>query len=236
MRLDAGTFRAIEVGASPPKTLQAGLQPTQYVIFNHEMAMQRKTSKLPKLRRLTVLLSILALGASFTLAACGGDEPQSSPPPDYEKALSGAPPELAAIYDQANQLLDGGKEAYEKQIEDLRGTPIVVNVWASWCGPCRAEFPQFQQVSAQLGKEVAFLAIDAEDSDDAAETFLRDNPVPYPSFTDPDKKIAIELVQPYSLPATIFYDRKGRHFVKHGFYATDEQLIADIEQHALGTS
>lgn len=193
--------------------------------------MRRKTSR-P--RPLLGLSLFVALAAILSLAACGNEDSPTNPPPDYEEALAGAPPKLAAIYEQANQLIDGGKEVYERQIEELRGYPIVVNVWGSWCGPCRAEFPYFQQVSAQLGKEVAFLAIDTYDENDAAETFLRDNPVPYPSFTDPDKKIATELVAPFALPATIFYDRQGRTFLKHGVYTSEEQLIADIEEHALG--
>ena len=74
----------------------------------------------------------------------------------------------------------------------LRGYPVVVNVWASWCGPCRFEFPHFQRAAAAYGKRVAFLGIDSQDSDDAAATFLREEPVPYPSYTDPDEEIADE--------------------------------------------
>ena len=72
----------------------------------------------------------------------------------------------------------------------MKGYPVVVNQWASWCGPCRAEFPWFQNASAKYGKKVAFLGVDSQDSDDAAKTFLGEYPVPYPSYTDPDKEIA----------------------------------------------
>lgn len=195
------------------------------------MEMGRKTFRAKAVLGATLIALITAL---FTLAACGGTDTETGPPPpDYEKALAGAPPKLAALYEKANQLIDGGKEGYERQITELRGTPIVVNVWASWCGPCRAEFPHFQQVAARLGKQVAFLALNPEDSEDAASTFLREHPVPYPSFTDPDKKIANELVSPYWLPATIFYDRRGRTFTKHGMYADEEELVADINKYAL---
>lgn len=198
------------------------------------MTLRRKTSTRKTPRRSLAFAAFLVCLACLVLTACGDDDEPASPPPDYEKALAGAPPELAAIYKRGNELIPGGKSAYERQIEELRGYPIVVNVWASWCGPCRAEFPHFQQVSAKLGKEVAFLGVDSDDAEDAAATFLRDHPVPYPSFLDPDKKISVELVTPYYLPATIFYDRRGNRYLRHGVYTSEEELIADIRKHALG--
>ncbi len=92
----------------------------------------------------------------------------------------------------------------------LRGFPVVVNVWASWCGPCRFEFPTLQKLSARYGKRVAFLGVNSQDSDDAARTFLAEAPVPYPSYTDPDKEIARSIGADLGLPDTAFYDRNGK--------------------------
>ena len=73
----------------------------------------------------------------------------------------------------------GGRDAFERRIASLRGYPVVVNVWASWCGPCRFEFPTLQKLSAKYGKRVAFLGVDSQDSDDAARTFSpRAGPLP----------------------------------------------------------
>lgn len=154
--------------------------------------------------------------------------------PDYEKALAGSPPPLAALHEQANELLGGGTRAYEKRIEALRGYPIVVNVWASWCGPCRFEFPVLQKLAARYGKRVAFLGIDSQDSDDAARTFLEETPVPYPSYTDPDKDLADSLKATLGLPDTAFYDRSGELvYLKQGPYAHDSELEADLRRYAL---
>jgi thiol-disulfide isomerase/thioredoxin len=175
--------------------------------------------------------SALAVGA----AACGSsgsEEVDSAPPPDYEKALADAPAPLASIYDEANELLPGGLSAYEERIAELDGYPIVVNKWASWCGPCRHEFPWFQEQAAKRGEEIAFLGIDSQDSDDAAMTFLEAEPVPYPSYKDPDEEIAGDL-DAYETPSTIFYDSNGEiQYVRRGGYQDQADFVADIERYA----
>ncbi|HKH63894.1 MAG TPA: TlpA disulfide reductase family protein [Solirubrobacterales bacterium] len=161
----------------------------------------------------------------------GGDYGGSHP--DYAKALAGAPAPLAALYKQGDELLSGGVPAYEKQIAQLRRYPVVVNLWASWCGPCRAEFPTLQKLSARYGKKVAFLGVNSEDSSDAAATFLREAPLPYPSYSDPDKDIYNSL-DGYGFPNTAFYDRSGELvFVHKGQYANEEDLEDDMRTYAL---
>ena len=72
----------------------------------------------------------------------------------------------------------------------LRGHPVVVNVWAAWCGPCRVELPVIQRASLDYGKRVAFLGVDLKDNRGAAAKLLRDIPLTYPSYEDPDGKVA----------------------------------------------
>jgi thiol-disulfide isomerase/thioredoxin len=182
---------------------------------------------------------LLALGAlllvGLTGAGCGSSDggDYGGPHPDYAKALAGSPPPLAALHKQANDLLEGGSDAYEERIADLRGYPVVANVWASWCLPCRQEFPVLQKLSARYGKRVAFLGVNAEDSDDAAATFLREEPVPYPSYTDPDKDVLGSLGGS-GLPDTAFYDSSGQLvYFKQGPYRSDAELEADVRSYAL---
>lgn len=182
--------------------------------------------------------ALALLVAALALAGCGssGGGDYGGQHPDYAKALGGSPAPLAALHRQSDELLSGGKDAYEARIRALRGYPAVVNVWASWCGPCRFEFPRFQQAAAMYGKRVAFLAIDSEDSDDAASTFLAEAPVPYPSYTDPDKDIFESLGESAGgFPDTAFYDRRGQLvYLKQGPYTDTAELKADIERYAVG--
>lgn len=166
-------------------------------------------------------------GRSADSAAGGGH-------PDYAKALAGSPPPLAALHRQANELLSGGTEAYERRITALRGYPVVANVWASWCGPCRFEFPTLQKLAARYGKKVAFVGINYQDSDDAAETFLGEESVPYPSYSDPDKEIAEAVGIHGGIPDTAFYNSAGEIvYLKYGPYSDESELEADVRRYAL---
>lgn len=185
-----------------------------------------------------LLLAALA-ALALALGACGGDDDAGNPESELsvEEAtapLKAATPPLRAIREDANQLLGGGTEAFSERLDSLRGTPVVVNNWASWCGPCRIEFPFFQAQADELATEVAFLGVDSEDSEDAARTFLGELPLPYPSYSDPDAQIRKEFLDsPVGYPATAFYDSRGELlYVRQGPYETEADLAAEIERYA----
>ncbi len=184
----------------------------------------------PTVQRLLPTLFCAAL-----LAGCGSEDPENAAPdPARQKsALAGAPAPLAKLHSQANRLLGGGATAFDARVDELRGHPVVVNKWASWCPPCRAEFPFFQRQSIERGKEVAFLGVDANDNDSDARRFLERFPVSFPSYTDPDLKVSARMKAVAAFPSTAFYDSKGElAYVKQGGYATEEKLVADIERYA----
>lgn len=128
---------------------------------------------------------LLGLLAAAVLGGCGSSSGEvGSTHPDYAKALAGSPAALAALHKQANQLLPGEKSAYEKRIAALKGYPVVVNVWASWCGPCIEEMPELQRFAASQGRDgVQVLGIALDDAENVRE-FLRKIPVSYPIALD----------------------------------------------------
>jgi len=181
------------------------------------------------------LLPLLLCAAFMTACNSQSDEPESGAPPkkDAAAALAGAPAPLAKLHRQGSKLLDGGPDAFEARLAELKGHPVVVNKWASWCGPCRAEFPFFQRQSIEQGKAVAFLGVDSEDNDADAREFLRKFPVSFPSYKDPNLKIAATIKAVAAFPSTVFYDSKGRiAYTKQGGYTTERALAEDIERYA----
>jgi cytochrome c biogenesis protein CcmG/thiol:disulfide interchange protein DsbE len=188
----------------------------------------------------TAALLLAACAAALIGAGCGGSgagNPDSRLSAEQAKApIEGAPQQLAAIRGQASELLGGGTDAFEQRLEQLRGFPVVVNKWASWCGPCRLEFPWFQSLAEKRGGQIAFLGVDANDSEGSAKTFLSELPLPYPSYTDADLHIAQDLGgPPQAFPTTSFYDRSGKLVFTHpGVYAEEQDLIADVNRYAGG--
>lgn len=175
------------------------------------------------------LLVVLVIGLSQ--AGGGGSvNPKSA----GSVKLTGGPPRLAKLHDQANQLLQGGPQAYRERIKGLRGYPIVVNKWASWCGPCRAEFPEFQRLSRKYARRVAFLGVNSNDNRGDAVRFLKSYPVPYPSYEDGNNEIAQVFNGVLAFPTTVFYDSRGKiAFLHQGGYATVAALDRDIRRYAL---
>lgn len=177
-----------------------------------------------------VVIAVLVVGIVQTSGnqdSQGGKGPTSAA---ARKALAGSPPALAALHDDANVLLPA--DQLHARLQGLRGYPVVINIWGSWCGPCREEFPIFERVSVSEGRRVAFVGIATQDEKAKSAAFLKEHPVAYPSYMDFDGALAkgFGLI---ATPATVFIDKRGkRAYLHQGKYLSDAALKADIRRYA----
>jgi thiol-disulfide isomerase/thioredoxin len=166
------------------------------------------------------------------VAACGGAEPRG-PRPDPRDIVvgSGAPTATPTSYplpDLELRTLDGRRLA----TPDLRGRVIVVNFWATWCGPCLREIPDLVHLSGEHPAsrlEVIGVALNDPDST-AVSAFIRDHGMTYPVVVDHDGRIADALGGVFVMPTTFIVDPGGTVVRRIAGIAHPDSLRADVER------
>ncbi|SDB80754.1 Thiol-disulfide isomerase or thioredoxin [Raineyella antarctica] len=203
------------------------------------------------------LVAVAAMAAAvLVLAGCAGTEPvrpiESSAAPSSGMApvaaptadLSGRRAELGiracpaagsgtavpeGLPSVATPCLDGSGAV---DLSTLRGTPMVVNLWATWCGPCRQEAPFLAEVSAGMSGKVEFLGVDVADPDpSAALEFAGREGWTYPHVADPDRRFSAGLGVA-GLPQTLLVDADGKIVYRHaGALTSSDQLRGLVRDH-----
>jgi thiol-disulfide isomerase/thioredoxin len=133
-------------------------------------------------------LSSLALICLLTLSACNG----------------GRPPRIGETAPDFT-ISDGSRTV---TLSQLRGKPVLLNFWASWCGPCVEEMPSLVQLQKQMGDKATVLAISLDSDDKAYQQFVRDHNVDLLTVRDP-KQISNSLYGTFKFPETYVIDKNG---------------------------
>jgi thiol-disulfide isomerase/thioredoxin len=164
-----------------------------------------------------------ALVAMLILASCartGADEQTRSAGqvgyPDVPRNLTRVPPDQRKELPTVSGLALGSNQTISTQ--DYRGKVVVINVWGSWCPPCRKEAPDLQAASVETKDIAQFVGITSKDYDPApAEAFVRSFKITYPSIYDPTGKVLLAFageLPPSAIPSTMIIDRQGRLAVR----------------------
>jgi cytochrome c biogenesis protein CcmG/thiol:disulfide interchange protein DsbE len=195
--------------------------------------------------RLPAVALLAVAVAATTLGACGSTDGGTPAKPRATAAarasaserLAKAPAALRANAADADKITGEGTGDLEQRLAKLKGHPVVVNQWASWCGPCRAEFPLLADAVVEHGDKVAFVGIDFTDSRDDALKFLQESPPGFASVSDPKGEAARSLGGGRVAPTTFFLGPDGKRiYTKFGGYADAKKLEADIQRYALGNA
>ena len=133
--------------------------------------------------------------------------------------------EAAPAPDFALPAMDGG----ELRLSELKGQVVMINFWATWCGPCRQEMPLLQQLQVKyepLG--FTLVGINVEPESAGARTWLEKVPVTFPILFDRQNQVA-ERFGVQGMPSSVFVDRSGRvRYVHRGYQPGDESKYADM--------
>jgi thiol-disulfide isomerase/thioredoxin len=198
------------------------------------MSLTRVPNSPPRRRRAA---AVLAAGAAVVLAltGCGsmsggsGSSASSSNTkfiPGTGEITTVPVADRIAAPDISGKTVDGG----QLSLSQFKGKVVVLNVWGSWCDPCRGEAPNLAAVAkSTAGKDVQFVGINTRDYDPAqARSFEHDFGITYPSLFDPDGRLLMEFprgsLPPQSIPTTLIIDRQGRIAVRALTALTESQL------------
>lgn len=182
-------------------------------------------------------LVAIACAAALLLTGCGaagapgaGGDGQGFVTSNGEVAVLD-PADRPPAPDLTGTTLDGDHVS----LSDYAGKVVVLNVWASWCGPCRSEAPTLQAVSEETAADgVAFLGINSRDDRAAAQAFVRRFGLGYPSVVDEDGQLLLafhDTLPPSSFPSTLVIDREGRvaaRILRETTYTELRRVVRDL--------
>lgn len=166
------------------------------------------------------IITILAAGLLFTGCKKAGESKAEQP------SLFGAP-----AAEQPRQAIPFSMKTFdgrEVSLQELKGKPVVVNFFASWCGPCQLEAPALRDAWKEFGNRVEFVAVAIDDSEAGARGFLKEFKIEFTAGLDSTGEIMKDY-NIYGIPKTYIIDRTGLVVYEHSGVITSEDLNAAIK-------
>ena len=168
-----------------------------------------------KVLLILVLVFVLLMGSAYVLytqMSQGMDHPQLATQPQQTQPVGASVPTETQAPPVAPDFTVYDREGNAVKLSEYAGKPIVLNFWASWCGPCQIEMPDFQEKFEALGEDVQFLMVNMTDGSretvDIASAFIEEKGFTFPVLYDTDLDAA-NTYGAYSLPTTYFIDSQG---------------------------
>jgi thiol-disulfide isomerase/thioredoxin len=231
--ITAAGFTYVEVDTGNEKVWAAGpgvtpLKKGDTVAFSTEMPMQNFHSK--TLGRDFPLIyfvkQFVTDKETLTINVPHGQDKQQVNKPDTVSS-AGKPGEVRTG-DYLREAILNGLNAKNRQLSDFKGKPLIINVWASWCGPCRAEMDSLEQLAKLYnGKAFNVIGISTDDYRDKAIAFVEQTGITFENFHD-SKLLLESMLGAYTIPLTVLVDDQGRVLTKvRGGRAWDNPEIID---------
>ena len=177
-----------------------------------------------------------ALACVLALTACSGQSAtaEGPPSPQLETLDTGEDGVIAVADRQAAPALAGTTlDGEPLDVSELRGEVVVLNFWASWCAPCRAEAKTLNEVAGRTADQgVRFVGVNVKDELSPAQAFERRQQVPYPSLHDQPGRLLLQFrrVVPQTPPTTLVLDREGRIAAFFAGEVRLSELLEPVEQ------
>jgi thiol-disulfide isomerase/thioredoxin len=115
------------------------------------------------------------------------------------------------------------------------GAPAIVNLWGTWCPPCRKELPAIQRYAEQAGDRLRVIGVITKDERDWAQSFIDDEKVTFPMLYDPEQRLLL-AVGKGALPVTLFITAGGRLAYVYNSTALSTEDVARLAERYLGVS
>lgn len=177
-----------------------------------------------------VALAAAAVGVTLAVDSSGGNA-TAEPAQDSAPGL-GHQPTVGQLPDLEFARMGSGEP---DRLGAYEGRPLVINFWASWCTPCLAELPRFEQTYQAHKGQVTFLGLNLQDSPTSAAQVVADTGLSYPLGIDPDGRV-FQALGGFGMPTTLFVAADGNVLERHTGEISAEQLVDKLHTYGMATA